>query len=94
MERSGFLYVLFGRLIPVIPSSLINMGAGVSKIRFRPFLFATLLGKFPIVFLESQITNYLLHFKQYRGRLLLLLAIFATLIAIGYAFRKRLASRR
>jgi uncharacterized membrane protein YdjX (TVP38/TMEM64 family) len=94
MERSGFFYVLIGRLIPVIPSSLINLGAGITKVTFRQFLFGTLIGKFPMVFLESQITNYLLHFKHYRGRLLLLLAIFAVLITLGNVFAKRLSGRR
>jgi uncharacterized membrane protein YdjX (TVP38/TMEM64 family) len=93
MERSGFFYVLIGRLIPVVPSSLINLGAGITKVTFRQFLFGTLIGKFPMVFLESQITNYLLHFKHYRGRLLLL-AIFAALIVLGNLFAKRLSGRR
>jgi uncharacterized membrane protein YdjX (TVP38/TMEM64 family) len=94
MEQNGFLYVLVGRLIPVLPSSLINLGAGVTRVRFGAFLTATMLGKLPMVFLESQITNYLLHFKHYRGRLLLLLLVFGLLMAAGNAFRKRLAVRK
>jgi uncharacterized membrane protein YdjX (TVP38/TMEM64 family) len=94
MEKNGFFYVLIGRLIPVMPSSLINLGAGVTKISVRQFVLATWLGKFPMVFLESKITQYLLHFKQYRGRLLLLLALLAALTAVGNLFRKKLVSRR
>lgn len=94
MEKNGFLYVLIGRLIPVIPSSLVSLGAGVTRVSFRAFLFGTLLGKFPMVFLESQITNYLLHFKHYRVHLLVLLIVFALLIAAGNAYRKRLNERK
>jgi uncharacterized membrane protein YdjX (TVP38/TMEM64 family) len=94
MEKNGFLYVLVGRLIPVLPSSLINLGAGVTRVRFGAFLLATMLGKLPMVFLESQITNYLLHFKHYRGRLLLLLLVFGLLMVAGNAFRRRLAVRK
>ncbi|KIL41163.1 membrane protein [Gordoniibacillus kamchatkensis] len=94
MEKNGFLYVLVGRLIPVIPSSLVNLGAGVTKVSFRAFLFGTLLGKLPMVFLESQITNYLLHFKRYRVQLLILLLVFALLMAAGNVFRKRLSGRK
>jgi len=94
MERNGFFYVFIGRLIPVMPSSLVSLGAGITKIPLRQYILATWLGKLPMVFLESQITQYLLHFKQYRGRLLLLLAILAALTAVGYMFRKKLVTRK
>lgn len=44
IERNGFSYVLVCRLIPVMPSSLINMAAGASTIRLSHFLLSTLLG--------------------------------------------------
>lgn len=94
MERNGFIYILFGRLIPVMPSSLISMGAGVTKVSMRQFVLGTMLGKLPMVFLESQITQYLLHFKHYRVQLLLLLVLFAALTAAGYFVRKKLISRK
>jgi hypothetical protein len=36
----------------------------------------------------------LLHFKQHRGRLLLLLALFALLIYLGSLFKKSLAGKK
>ncbi|MEG0260678.1 MAG: TVP38/TMEM64 family protein [Lysinibacillus sp.] len=47
LERNGFLAVLIGRLIPIMPSAAINAIAGVTKVRFRSFLLATAIGKFP-----------------------------------------------
>ena len=47
LERNGFLAVLIGRLIPIMPSAAINAIAGVTKVRFRSFLLATIIGKFP-----------------------------------------------
>lgn len=47
LERNGFLAVLIGRLIPIMPSAAINAIAGVTKVRFRSFLLATTIGKFP-----------------------------------------------
>lgn len=47
LERNGFLAVLIGRLIPIMPSAAINAIAGVTKVRFRSFLLATTMGKFP-----------------------------------------------
>lgn len=44
IERNGFVYVFVCRLIPIMPSSLINMAAGVSTIRLYHFVIATLIG--------------------------------------------------
>lgn len=47
LERNGFLAVLVGRLIPIMPSAAINAIAGVTKVRFRSFFLATAIGKCP-----------------------------------------------
>jgi uncharacterized membrane protein YdjX (TVP38/TMEM64 family) len=92
MVSQGFLYVLLGRFIPVLPSSAINLAAGVTGTRFGAFFAATVIGKLPIVFLESMIAHDLFHFRKYKDRLLLLLLIFALLILLGHWFKKRLSS--
>jgi uncharacterized membrane protein YdjX (TVP38/TMEM64 family) len=89
MKQEGFFYVLVGRFIPIFPSSIINFGGGVSKISVKHFIFATLLGKFPIIFLESLIAHDLQHLHRYRGRLLLLLTIFILLIIVGNWMRQK-----
>jgi uncharacterized membrane protein YdjX (TVP38/TMEM64 family) len=93
METEGFFYVLLGRLISFFPSSIINYGGGISKIKMRDFVMATLIGKFPIIFMECIIAHDLQHWQQYRGRVLLLLSFFILLIIIGNWMRKR-SSRR
>ncbi|GAA3407159.1 TVP38/TMEM64 family protein [Paenibacillus hodogayensis] len=94
LERQGFVYTLIGRLIPVIPSSLINFGAGVSKIRFRSFFTATLIGKLPIVLLETLIGHDLFRFKEHKGRLLVVLLLFALLLGVGRLVQRKWAGKR
>jgi uncharacterized membrane protein YdjX (TVP38/TMEM64 family) len=93
MEKRGFLYVLLGRLIPILPSSAINFAAGLTRMRFSHFLWGTLLGKLPIVFLESMIAHDLFHFHKYKGRLLLLISILVVLILIGNGVKRVLAAK-
>lgn len=93
MEENGFFYVLLGRLIPVIPSTAVSLGAGVVKIKARDYMLATVIGKLPIVLLESFIGHDLLHFHQYKGRLAVLCIIFIILLAIGAAFKSKLAGK-
>jgi uncharacterized membrane protein YdjX (TVP38/TMEM64 family) len=93
LEKEGFIYILLGRLMFMFPSSVVNYGGGISKISNRDFITATLIGKFPIIFMESLIAHDLKNFHQYRGRLLLLLTIFILLIIIGNWMRQK-SSRR
>ena len=47
IEKNGFLKILFLRLIALIPYELVNIAAGLSKIRFLPFILATFVGVIP-----------------------------------------------
>lgn len=89
MESNGFLYVLIGRFIPIIPSTAINMGAGVTRVKFKQFILATIIGKLPMVFLDSLFGHDLMHIKKYRSRLLLLIFIFIALIGISSWVKKK-----
>ncbi|WP_213525798.1 TVP38/TMEM64 family protein [Paenibacillus sp. J31TS4] len=94
LENHGFFYILVGRLIPIIPSSAINVAAGAGKVRFWHFLAATALGKLPIVLMECLIGHDLLHFKENKGRLFLLLLVFLGLLLVGNWIKKRMAKAK
>jgi uncharacterized membrane protein YdjX (TVP38/TMEM64 family) len=47
LDRSGLLAMTSLRLIPVVPFSLLNYAAGMSGVRFVPYLFGTILGTAP-----------------------------------------------
>lgn len=89
IEKNGFFYILIGRFIPVLPSTIINWGSGLSRLSWGPFIMATMIGKLPMVFLESLIGHDLLHFKENKGRLLLLIVIFLLLVGLGSWMKKK-----
>ena len=47
LDRSGLLAVTSLRLIPALPFSVLNYAAGLSGVRFTPFLLGTVLGTAP-----------------------------------------------
>ena len=94
-ETKGFWIILFSRLIPVLPSSAINTAAGISKVSFRSFFFATILGKLPAVFFESILGHFVINWEENKGKLVL---IFAGLLLFTFALkffkRKKITLRK
>jgi len=50
IEKHGFLTVLLVRLIPNLPWDVQNLSLGLTKVRFRDYFFATLIGIMPASF--------------------------------------------
>jgi uncharacterized membrane protein YdjX (TVP38/TMEM64 family) len=50
LNREGFNYLLFLRLVPLFPFFLINLAAGLTDMRTRTFFLGTLLGIIPGAF--------------------------------------------
>ena len=48
--RRGFLAVLYARIVPGVPYSLVNYAAGLAPIRLATFAAATALGAAPRAF--------------------------------------------
>jgi len=53
MKTKGFVTVLFFRLIPIIPHEVLNYASGLTKISFRDYFFATLIGIIPGVMISA-----------------------------------------
>lgn len=75
LRGNSFSVVLLSRLIPVLPSAAVNYAAGLSLMTFPSFLFASLLGKIPMIVWESWVGHDLWQISHHSGRLLLALAI-------------------
>lgn len=55
MDTNGFVYVFQARIFPFVPTSLVNILAGLSTIRILPFILATSLGNFLYFFVLALI---------------------------------------
>ncbi|GEK33885.1 TVP38/TMEM64 family protein [Kurthia sibirica] len=59
-RQNGFSAILLARLIPIFPSAVINIIAGVLQLRFWPFVCATFLGKIPTIIMFTLTGNQLM----------------------------------
>lgn len=50
-ERNAFIAILFARMIPFVPSIVVNVYAALSRVSFGVFAPATALGKIPAILL-------------------------------------------
>lgn len=53
LERNGFFTILFFRVIPLVPYEILNYAPGLSKVKFKDYFFATLLGLIPGVVIAA-----------------------------------------
>lgn len=87
LEKSGFFYVLIIRLMPLLNFDMVTYLSAISRVRFRDFFLATLIGIFPgafaFVFLGSSVATGQYHMVMFAVVILL------TVIAIPIWLRKR-----
>ncbi|MBS4173356.1 TVP38/TMEM64 family protein [Bacillus sp. FJAT-49736] len=52
-EKNAFLGILFLRLVPIVPSPLLNVLSGISMVSFIAFFTATIIGKLPNIVIST-----------------------------------------
>ncbi|HEX3032403.1 MAG TPA: TVP38/TMEM64 family protein [Bacillota bacterium] len=81
--EKGFIALLLARLIPIVPSSAVNVVCGLSRMKAHTFLAATAMGKLPWALLYTSL-GYNLQKGNSRASiialLILLLMLFSALI--------------
>lgn len=85
----GYWYVFMGRLIPFVPSSLINIAAGASTVKLRHFLIGTIVGNALYFLALSLMAEGLMAAAVQQG-----LYVGVVVLAVGYAVYRIWLSRR
>jgi len=49
LGRSGFMTVLFFRVVPLVPYEVINYASGLPKISFKDYFLSRSSGSFPVL---------------------------------------------
>ena len=86
--ENGFKALLIARLLPLAPSGIITAVAAISRINFKDFFFATLLGKLPPVVFKVMIGHDIVFAGENMTRLIVIIAL-VILIYVGLWWYKR-----
>ena len=96
LGERGLLAIVFVRVVPVGPFSIVNIVAGASHIRWRDFLLGTVIGLLPGVTVASIFVDRVAAAirEPGTGTFALLAAAGAALIALVWTIRRKLRRAR
>jgi uncharacterized membrane protein YdjX (TVP38/TMEM64 family) len=97
VESAGFTSMLIVRLIPGPPFAVWNYAAGIARMRFRDYFWATLLGAIPGHIVFTYCADSLVNGTMTQGdalrRLAIVCGLLLALMAIPLIIKKRMGAR-
>lgn len=87
VEKRGFIFILILRFIPLIPFDVISYGAGLSKIKYKDFILATIIGVIPGVWVYTNLGDKSAHL--FSIEFFKAVAILILLMLVSYFVKKK-----
>jgi len=84
LEDKGFITILFLRLVPLFPFNGLNFALGLTKVRFKDFLLATLIGIIPGSFVLVNIGANATDLRSPKLFIFILLFVLLALVPVSY----------
>lgn len=88
-EKRGFLIILILRLIPLVPFDIISYGAGLSKIKFKDFFAASIIGIIPGVIVFTNLGDKSLEYTS--PGFIVAVGMLILLLISSYIAKKRIS---
>ncbi|XEC95175.1 TVP38/TMEM64 family protein [Paenibacillus tarimensis] len=88
-EQNAFLAILFARLIPIIPSIVVNIYSAVSRVPFTTYAIASALGKIPAMLLFALVGDNMMTAPENIVLTIGTYALFLLVTLLGYSRWKR-----
>ncbi|RFU67491.1 DedA family protein [Peribacillus saganii] len=89
--KDAFVIIIMLRILPFVPSGMINLAAALSKTSITVFFIASSLGKLPALFIEAYSVQHVLE-STMRENIILAVIAFVIFI-VFYIVRKRNQSK-
>ena len=86
----GFLIMLIGRMVPYLPSALLNAVGALSSIRLRDYVSASFIGKFPSTGIEAIIGHDLIMRQEDNTRIIIVVICAAVLIYAAVRYERHI----
>lgn len=83
-SKNGFMVMLIARMVPYVPSGILNAAGALSSMSLRDYFLASLVGKFPSTGIEAIIGHDAILHEEGMTRIIIVV-IFA-IVLIGWAW--------
>ena len=87
-SKKGFMVMLIARMVPYIPSGVLNAVGALSSLNLREYFLASLVGKFPSTGIEAIIGHDAIMQQEDNTRIIVVV-IFAIILIVGALWYER-----
>lgn len=87
IEKGGFFLILILRLIPIIPFNVISYGAGLTRIKYIDYIFATMIGIIPGVLVFTNLGDKALDVRS--PEFMLAVGILSLMVIVSILLKRR-----
>ena len=88
-SKNGFTVMLIARMVPYIPSALLNAIGALSSLSLRDYVITSFIGKFPSTGIEAIIGHDTITKQEDPTRLIVVIIFALLLIAGAYYYQKK-----
>ncbi|MGE7984239.1 TVP38/TMEM64 family protein [Solibacillus sp. NPDC093137] len=93
INQNSFLFVLSGRILPFLPTNLINIVSGLSKMKISYFISATTIGNMIYGLVLASVSYGVVSVsQQYRQLFYVIIATVAIIVAVRFIKKQRTSS--
>lgn len=87
--EKGFIFMLIARMVPYIPSVLLNAAGALSAISFKNYCIASFIGKFPSTGIEAIIGHDAILQEEDPTRIIITVIFAIVLIIMAFLYQRR-----
>ena len=87
--KKGFQVMLIARMVPYVPSGLLNAAGALSSMSLRDYFLASLVGKFPSTGIEAIIGHDAILHEENLTRLIVVVIFAVVLVVWAWYYHKR-----
>ena len=87
--EKGFIFMLIARMVPYIPSILLNAVGALSALSLKSYVIASFIGKFPSTGIEAIIGHDAILREEDPTRIIVTVVFAILLIVIAWLYQKR-----
>ena len=88
-SEKGFVVMLIARMVPYVPSGLLNAVGALSALNLRDYFLASLIGKFPSTGIEAIIGHDMIVGEEDKTRIIVVVIFAVILIFLAWWYEKR-----